>query len=304
MSGSVSEDIITCLTDGDKSKVYVFKFKEANMQFVQQSWSEWQFPKDWKIYLADFIDDKMMLIVGTPEGTELHYLRMVGNTVDFPEVEPKRYFVDRKVTYNVPAGNFNVSTGRTSFRLADIYGYEPTKEWSVDRDYVVITKDGLYRRILPEDRDGIDGGSFSLYGDFSEQTVLIGLTFSLRVEMSKLYIKTQNQSGGVVPYTEGNLMVRYMWLDTAECGPFKVYVYPDGSPSEFNREFSYQYTPRILGTQSATLGELSLGTDQFKFPIHGKNTTTSIIIESDEPTAFGITGGGWEGLYTSRARRL
>jgi hypothetical protein len=303
MSGSVSEDIVTFLTDGDRSKVFVFKFREVNSQFVQQAWSEWLFPTSWKIHLADFIDDKLMLIVTTGEGTELHYMRMVGNTVDFPLIEQKRYFVDRKVTYEVPTENFDVATGKTLFRLSDIYGYATTREWS-GGDYVVITPDGLYRRVPEEDRIGTDGGLFYLYGDFSNSTVLVGRVFKLRVEMSRLYIKTQNRDGGVVPYTEGNLMLRYMWLDTAECGPFDIIVYPDGVPNEYNREFSYRYSPRVLGTQSATLGNLTLGSDQFRFPIHGKNTTTSIIIESDEPTSFGITGGGWEGLYTSRARRL
>lgn len=303
MSGSVSEDVITLLTEGDRNKAYVFKFKEMNSQFVQQSWSEWVWPEDWVIHLADFIDDKLTVIATTPEGTELHYLRMVGNTVDFADIEPRRYFLDRKVVYSVPNENFDVSTGKTFFRLADVYGYPASREWS-NGDYVVITSDGLYRRIPPEDRMGIDGGSFELYGDFSGQDVLIGLVFRFRVEMSKLYVKSTNQNGAVIPYTEGNLMVRYMWLDTAECGPFNVMVYPDNTPGEQNREFAYKYTPRTLGAPSATLGELVLGTDQFKFPIHGRNTTTSIVIESDDPTTFGITGGGWEGLYTSRARRL
>jgi hypothetical protein len=302
MSSSVSEDVITMLTEGDKSKIFVFKFKEMNNQFVQQSWSEWSFPSDWRIHLADFIDNKLMLITTTPEGTELHHIKLVGNTEDFPSVEPMRWFIDRKVVYNVPTVNYDMVTNKTTIKLSDVYGY-PVREWS-DGDYALIDKNGLYRKILTEDRNNLLGGTFSLYGDFSNQEVIIGRVFSLRVEMSRMYIKTTNQSGGIIPHTEGVLMLRYMWIDTAECGPFKVHVYPDGKPSELNREFSYQYTPRILGTPSGLLGELVLGSDQFKFPIHGRNTTTSIVIESDEPTPFGITGGGWEGLYTSRARRL
>lgn len=303
MSGSVTEDLITFLTEGDRSKVYVFKFKEVNSQFVQQSWSEWIWPSDWVIHLADFIDDKLMLIATTPEGIELHYLRMVGNTVDFPQVEQKRYYLDRKVTYTVPVGNFDITTGRTTFRLADVYGYDPAQEWS-NGDYAVLTYDGLYRRVAPEDRSGVDGGSFTLYGDFSGQEVLIGRVFKFKVELPKLFIKSTNQNGGIVPYTEGILMLRYMWLDTSECGPFDIFVYPDGASGDTMREFSYRYTPRLLGTPSSELGALVFGNDQFKFPIHGRNISTVVVIESDDPTPFGITGGGWEGLYTSRARRL
>lgn len=303
MSGSVSEDIISFLTVGQRNKVFIFKFKEMNSQFVQQSWSEWLWPDDWVIHLAEFIDDRMMLLVTTAEGVELHYLKMIGNTVDFPDVEQKRYFIDRKIEYTVPANAFSVTTGRTYFRLADVYGYTPTTPWS-DGDYAVITDDGLYRRVLPEDRSGIDGGSFSLYGDFTNQKVIIGRVFMFRTVMSKLFIKTNSQGGGIIPYTEGNLMLRYLWLDTAECGPFYVKVYPDDVPGEFNREYEYRYTPRSLGTSTTELGKIVTGNDQFKIPIHGRNTTTSIIIESDSPTPFGITGGGWEGLYSSRSRRL
>jgi hypothetical protein len=68
--------------------------------------------------------------------------------------------------------------------------------------------------------------------------------------------------------------------------------------------FYYRFTPRILGTESTELGSTAIGNEQFRIPIHGHNTKTQIVIESDSPTPFGITGGGWEGLYTTRARRM
>jgi hypothetical protein len=99
-------------------------------------------------------------------------------------------------------------------------------------------------------------------------------------------------------------MLRYLYFDTSECGPFNVYVYPDKGPGEFNREYIYTFTPRTLGTYDTELGKIAVGNEQFRLPIHGRNTETVIIIKSDAPTPFGITGGGWEGMYTTRARRV
>jgi hypothetical protein len=303
MSGSVTEDIISMLTKSARNKVFVFKFKEMNNQFVQQSWSEWVFPEDWLIHLAEFVDDRLMMLVTTPEGVELHYLRLVGNTVDFPDVEQTRYFIDRKVEYTVPSGNYDAATNKTFFRLADIYGYDSTRIWG-DGTYDVITSDGLFRAILEESRDAIDGGSFYLYGNFSDRAVVIGRTLTFTAELSKLYLKSTNQNGSIIPYTEGVLMLRYLWLDTTDCGPFSVYVYPDGKINDNSMVFYYRFTPRILGTESTELGSTAIGNEQFRIPIHGHNTKTQIVIESDSPTPFGITGGGWEGLYTTRARRM
>jgi len=43
MVGSSNEDMLVCLTDGDKKEVYVYKWYDSDRERLQSSWSKWKF---------------------------------------------------------------------------------------------------------------------------------------------------------------------------------------------------------------------------------------------------------------------
>ncbi|WCD55408.1 tail tubular protein [Pseudomonas phage phi 21A] len=49
------------------------------------------------------------------------------------------------------------------------------------------------------------------------------------------------------------------------------------------------------------LGELSLGTGQYRFPVTGNATRQMVTVRSDNPQPLNIIGCGFEGNYVRRS---
>ena len=65
-------------------------------------------------------------------------------------------------------------------------------------------------------------------------------------------------------------------------------------------QFVYVMAGGRLGTE-ATLGGLTLGTGQFKFPVTGNAKAQSVTLSSYAPVPLNIIGCGWEGNYMRRS---
>lgn len=90
-----------------------------------------------------------------------------------------------------------------------------------------------------------------------------------------------------------------MFLTYSRTGRFTVRV---RRPSR--DDIVYTYTGMTLGSPSLILGEPTLDTGRFAFPIQGNSADTTIIVESKDHLPVGLMGAEWEGLYHTRAQRL
>lgn len=289
LSGNTSDNVVTMISRSTPNTVYIFKYIIQNGQALQQSWCKWKYGTDnTQILLAEFVGPEIYLLVNSEGGLFLEKTSLTGSALDFPD-EKVRYFIDRKVEYTVPAdAKYSDFNDYTEISLKDIYGSTP----GTGSDYCLVGSDGYYYTVSEWDADGV----FKLNGDHRGQKFFVGRKYNFEITLSQQVIKQNNADGGVVSEDEGRLQLRYYWFNYSDSGTFKVNV--DNKVK--NKHFEYTCTSKYLGESSNILGQYTLGSGKFKFPVQDLNTEVTISVSSDNPLPINLISGGWEGLYIRR----
>jgi hypothetical protein len=90
-----------------------------------------------------------------------------------------------------------------------------------------------------------------------------------------------------------------MTVSYAGTGFFKAVVTP------FNRDsYTYVFSGRVIGSAHNPLGEISIETGTFAFPIAAKNDQVTISIVNDTFLPCAFLSAEWEAFFTIRSKRL
>ena len=274
---STIENILLFLTEGDENSIYVYKYLFIDGQRQQAAWSRWDFGA--KIYGGVFMDSYLYIVVERNGWLCLEKISFTFNTKDFQE-EFYRVLLDRKVLIDVTSASYRSVDDETKIDISTVYGdtYDPAATYSVVMD------DGTYLQA--------ENGVVTVPGDYQGTKAVVGINYLFKIVMSTIMVKT-NDNGSTIALNEGRLQLRQMWFNYADSGYFKVKV----------NDYEYINTQRILGTPSATLGEMPFATGTFKFPVQAENTKSVISLESDSPLPLSLVGAGWIGNYVRRSRK-
>lgn len=284
---STAENVLLFLTKGDRSSIYVYKYLFSDTSRVQASWSKWTFSGT--IYGCGFIANKLYLLIRRGNAMNLEVLDFATNITDFTD-EPYRMFFDSKKMLR--DGVFDTVQEVTSWNIRSAFGHTDDTAWPGNK-VDVVTADGVYHPDTP-----IINGQITLDGKYDGQCIFVGTPYSFLVEFSTFYIK-QNNNGSVVARTDGRTQLKYINLQYDHSGFFEVQV-----QQHSGNAYAYRMTSRMLGTESAKLGELQDDTGVFRFPIHAKNDDVDIYVESRYPLPVSLVGISWECMYTTKTRRM
>lgn len=282
--GSGTENFVSILSDGRPNDVFIYKFLYLDEQLQQQSFSHWTFGSDTTIFASACIGSYMFLLLQRPEGITLERMEFTQSTVDF-SIEPYRTYMDMKKV--VTLGAYDIDTNRTSLDLTSVYGGLPGNAstfFTVDQQGVTMVHEGPWAV----------GAKLYFQGNRAGEQMVIGKQYAFQYEFSKFLIKQTADDGSTSTEDIGRLQLRRAWLNYENSGAFDINV-DNGST-----QYVYPMSGGNLGTQ-AILGQLSLGTGQFKFPVTGNAKAQSVTIFSDNPNPLNIIGCGWEGNYMRRS---
>jgi hypothetical protein len=132
-------------------------------------------------------------------------------------------------------------------------------------------------------------------GDFSAGTAYIGIKYQLYGELSRQYLRDQNNSSLVT----GRLQMREITFSFRDTGYFEVHVMPEARTTRV-----WKFTGRILGSTANAIGVPaleSLGT--YRVKVASRADTVKIAIVNDSPYPSVITGAAWTGFYNNLARQ-
>ena len=286
LHGSGTENFVAVLSDGDPSKVFIYKFIYIEERLEQQSWSHWTFGDDTKVLSATCIGSYMYLVLERPSGITMESIEFTANTVDVPQ-EPYRAYMDMKTV--ATATDFDEDMFQTYIDPHALYG------GVLGPQAVLYTLDqyGAIERHEPDSRGWGIGSKIALNGDRSGEQFVVGREYTFHYEFSKFLIKQTADDGSTTTEDSGRLQLRKAWLNYESSGAFKVSVY-NGST-----EYIYTMSGGRLGTE-LKLGELALGTGQMRFPVTGNALYQTVSIYSSNPTPLNVIGCGWEGNYVRR----
>jgi len=284
--GSGTENFVSMLSDAVENRVYIYKFLYLKEELVQQSWSHWEFGLNTRILAADCIGSYMYLINERQGvGMCLERIEFTADTVDYVQ-EPYRAYMDLKKL--MTPTSYDEDLNETYVSLGAIYGGVP--------DYLsvfyTVDPQGVMERHESANWNADDRIKF--VGNRMGTTFVIGLEYGFRYEFSKFLIKQTADDGTTSTEDIGRLQLRRAWVNYDASGAFEINVNNGSS------EYVYVMAGGRLGTE-VKLGQLTLGTGQYKFPVTGNAKAQRVTLSSYAPVPLNIIGCGWEGNYMRRS---
>lgn len=289
ISGTSSENFTSILTSGAKGKIFLYKFLYLEEELRQQSWSHWDFGDNVEILAASTIGSRMFILMRNQFSCFSAEVNFTRESIDY-STEPYRVHLDMKKTYAIPQGAYNEDTHETRVDLQNIYG---SKFWK--GAFTLVALDGKTETVMPPKDDWSLQSWFTLDGDQTGKTFVVGFNYEFRYEFSKFLIKKTADDGSTATEDIGRLQLRRAWLNYEDSGAFTIRV------ANLSRVFEYDMAGGRLGSDNLRVGRLNLGTGQYRFPVAGNAQNNVVTLLSDNTTPLNVIGCGWEGNYIRRS---
>lgn len=284
ITANTSENVMLFLTMGDKTGIFVYKYLFINENRVQASWSRWEMGG--RVFGAFFTGSTLYLIVNRGGKTCLERMEFTTYTTeDIIGHEPYRIYLDSKKL--ATTASYDDSTNTTTFNFVSEYNLSKVTDSDI---FGLVTYDGQYQEGSLED------GKLKVTGDYTGKDVILGIPYRFHIRLSPIYIH-KNDGTSTSSVLTGRLQVRYIHLNYAHTGGFKVNVTYNGG-----RKANYVMTSRNIGLSSGVVGKTPLNTGVFKFPVQSLNTNVNIDIDSKMPFPLSLIGFMWEGSFVQRSR--
>jgi hypothetical protein len=284
LASSDVEDTIIALSTEERDTLFVYRYYWASAdEKVQSSWSKFKLSPEDTILSADFIDNRLYIVMKRSDGTYL-------NSMDFSyklTEEDLGFMVhlDEKQTLT---GTYDPDTNETLFDI----GY-PIKTGST------------WQGVLSADFEGKVGGTLNLQtktstevfilGDWSAGRVYVGRPYQFIYTLSPIYYKDSQKLS--VPHYKLNLKNMHLFYD--DSGYFKVEV----NFKSTDTIYEYALNP-TLGDETLTVGEATISRGNFRFPIQGDGEKTEITISSNSMFPVSIQGGEYEALSVTHSKHM
>lgn len=284
ITANTSENVMLFLTIGDKTGIFVYKYLFINENRVQASWSRWEMGG--RVFGAFFTGSTLYLIINRGGKTCLERMEFTTYTTeDIVGHEPYRIYLDSKKL--ATTASYDDSTNTTTFNFVSEYNLSKVTDSDI---FGLVTYDGQYQEGPLED------GKLKVTGDYTGKDVILGIPYRFHIRLSPIYIHKNDGSSTSLVLT-GRLQVRYIHLNYAHTGGFKVNVTYNGG-----RKANYVMTSRNIGLSSGVVGKTPLNTGVFKFPVQSLNTNVNIDIDSKMPFPLSLIGFMWEGTFVARSQ--
>lgn len=288
-----NEEVLVALAPSQPNRVYVYKYYWSGQEKLQSAWNHFEFSTNAVILNVDFIGSDAYFLVQYPDALYLEKMGMEpGRTDPYGNFE---FLLDRKVS-NAHADvsvAYDAGTNLTTWTLP--YVTDGTMV-AVVRAYTSPETTTL--PVGTKLSTGGSGASVTASGDHSTTPVWLGETYNMTYQFSEPSLK-ENTGQGKQALTAGRLQVKFWELQYDNSGYFTVEVTPEGRTTQ-----TYKYTGNILGATSAVLGEVTLGSGVFKAPVMSKSDRFSLIIKNDSFLPSRIVSAGYEGMYSTRSKRV
>ena len=259
IAGSTAQSLACFLSTNETNSIYVYNYYYSSEQKAQSAWSKWTF--NGKVLNVDFKENLMYLTIQYEDGIYLEKMNFTPKNKE--ENLDYLFYLDRKVYIDEVTQDTDEET--TSFTLP----YVPSADLTI-----------LNNKGFPLEYE-INGTTVTVTG--LEDSLVIGNTFESLWEMPIIYYRQQTQNGTKV--VEGTLMLRDINLCYADTGYFKITVTPEYST---NITSEFEYTGKIVGMKSATVGQINVSNGTFLLPVIARNEEVSIEVKNDSylPSCF------------------
>lgn len=289
IAAGVSEDVLALLCEGDKTKLYIYKYYFSGNEKLQSSWSVFPFGTGDTVLGMDFIRSTLYMVVSRSDGVYFEKMDFsIGSSV---AGEPYPVKLDRKVQLPTTALTFD---GTHTTINTTALGYLPS-----DGDYMAVSQGSA--GIKPGNLYPVihAAGVTKILGDVTTTPLTFGKKYLFRYVMSPLTVRFQSSTQSKAADTEGRTQVRRISFNHADTGYYVVKVTPQA-----RQMYTYVFSGKVVGSPSALIGAGKLATGKHLVPVMSQNNTVDIVIESDLPLPVSIYSADWEAFYVKRSRQV
>lgn len=293
ITASSNEDVLVLLTKDEPHAAYIYRYYWSGEEKIQASWSRWTIPEGDRILNAEFIESDLYATIERDDGV---YLEVCSFEPGYTEGGmPSAVHLDRLIDQS--------QVNAMTFDGDDTHLTLPYKVDGDQNLQLVISDGGTIRRgviINPEvDNTGKNTVATVRNLDLSDGFFFIGVAYTFRYRFSQLSLRENSSGGGTSTVNSGRTQVRKMNLQYSDAGYFRIEVTP------FRREtYEYVFSGRKLGSARNLIGDISIDSGTFQFPIMARNTEVTIEIVNDSYLPASFLSSEWEAYYSTRSKRL
>ncbi|MDP6213162.1 MAG: hypothetical protein QGF32_06415, partial [Candidatus Thalassarchaeaceae archaeon] len=281
MAGSSYENVLFCLTETDRSKLYFYKYADVANERLQSAWARFVFPNDTQILGIEFIDTSLYMISLRGDNLYLDKIRMETGLVD--DNSTYRTRLDRRVDQS----QCTLDELGTTLTLP----YAATATGEIE----VITKDGRRIPVLSQTPGSPD---IILESSATGLEFWAGEIYTMTFTLSDTVMRDTNDTGAASLPADARAQVRYLTINYANTSYFRMEVTPD-----LGDTYKYPFTARTLGDGSNLIGKVPIESGAFRIPIYCKRDGATIQIINDTPLPCSIVNLEYELSINARSVR-
>jgi len=282
LAASSSEDVIFALCRDEPSSVYVYKFFWSGQTKSQSAWLRFVFAPDTQVLGAQFINNKCYFIITRTDGTYLEVMDLQ------PDLSAGGMGFDVLMDHRVSVtGVYDAVNDVTNFTLP--YTAQASGHTLVLGSAFI----GKVGKIVPYTLSSTY--VITAEGRWDAGAVFFGQDYAMRYRFSEQYAKDQNQ----VAMTNGKLKLRRFFLDYTNSGYFRAEVQPKARDT-----YTYKFTGKALGTTAAIIGQPSIQSGTFSFPVLTANVGVRIEVINDTYLPSSFQSAGWDAEFVTFGRRM
>tara|TARA_Y100001972_G_scaffold128901_1_gene192565 strand:+ start:17233 stop:20127 length:2895 start_codon:yes stop_codon:yes gene_type:complete len=276
------DSVLCCLASGDTDAVYVYNFYNSDTKRLQSAWHRWEFGSGSKIYNIDFIDTHLYLTIYREEGVFIEKLAVEIGKTDTGSDYVSR--LDRRFTQSTSGVLVSGSTITMPYKKTP------------GRNIEVITTSGERISVASQTNGS---NSITMVKDMTGVNFYAGEAYTMSYTFSDITLKEGTQTGGLAVITDGRIQVRYGTVTYSDSGFFKISVTPN-----FRDTSDHEFTGRILGEGTMTLGSVPLESGEFRFPVFSKADQVEITLTNDTPLPCKLLSAEYELSWNPKVRRM
>ena len=307
MAVSSNQDILILLGTDNPNKLFVYRWlygPDGNKAL--SAWFTFTINSNRSILNVDFIGTDLFAVI---EEANKVTLEKIPFETDFKETNASfEYHLDHKVTEATTGVSVSYSSGtglstftvpyRLRAKMNIIGRYLGSGETSTFVDAQGNTQNLVSGQVI-KTTNTTNGSTSTITatGDFSNSKFIIGEPYEMHYRFSKQ--RLTEQGAGSPEYVGGRLQIHHFYIKYEDAGFFIVEVTPE------NRDTStHKFTGRLIGSASATIGQINLDTGRFKVPIMSKSDRVDIDIKNSTFLPTRLASAEYEGVFHIRSRRL
>jgi hypothetical protein len=298
LAASSHDNVLACLSSGEQTSLFIYKWYDSGNERIQSSWSKWTF-NGATIRGLTWMQASLYVVlerVNAYNQTTERYLEKI--TIEPNRKDTYSKFIttlDRRA--DAASASYNAALNRTTFTLR--YTAATGATMMIALKATVSTEAGYQLQILQTTHTA-SNTTLVVEGQYTASSVWIGEQYTMKYRFSKPYLKQDSSAGRSMSLSAGRFQIRAVQLIYDNSSTFRVIT-----TNDFNgTQYTYVWAGNILGTGQAIIGDVPVESGTYRFPVYGKNDEITIEIQNPTPVPSNFLSAEIEATYDARSRRI